>query len=389
MSPCPTIALIAPVPPFRGGIARHSHALAQAIARNQPGRIKVISFARLYPRLLYPGTSDRDPDSGPDKTIDVEYTIDTLNPLSWHRAAAAVIRSQTRVVVIPAWTFFVAPALGWIARRLQKAGIRVVMIVHNAADHDGGKWKARLLDWQIAGADAILTHSDDLEDQLRYNRHVQPTAICPHPTYSDYPPAKQALPRERKLELLCFGLVRPYKGVDIALQALAASGLPDVRLTIAGEIWDNGSQIAKLIQKLGLQDKVEVLDRYVSDDEAAELFARCDAVLAPYRTVTGSGVAALARHYHRPVIASDLSGFRNSIVESQTGWFFPVADTTALATLLQTRVSRASAAAMEGHLQAAASNDGWQDYVQVIQELALAPSTRPADGLGSPGSAKV
>lgn len=366
-----TIALIAPVAPFQGGIARHSQALAQAIAQRHEGHVAVVSFSRLYPRLLYPGASDRDPNAAPLSTFDVEYTIDTINPLSWHQAVAALIRSKPALVVIPAWTFFVAPALGWIARRLRKAGIWVVMIVHNAADHESSGWKSRLLDWQIAGADALVTHGQELAEQLRANHHAQPIAVSLHPSYCDYPQPQQVLPRERGLELLCFGLVRPYKGIDIALQALAASGLQDVRLTIAGENWDNGVQIKQLIENLGLGDKVEVIDRYVSDDEASELFSRCDAVLASYRAVTGSGVVALARHYRRPVIASDLPGFRDSLDENRTGWFFPAADPAALANLLQTSVTRASAAAMAGHLEAAASDDGWQGYVQAV--LGLAP----------------
>lgn len=372
------IVLIAPVAPFRGGIARHSQALAQALADRNQDRVRAVSFTRLYPRLLYPGASDRDPnlEIAAAGSLNIDYAIDSINPLSWRQAATALIRSRPALVVIPAWTFFLAPALGFIARRLRSAGIRVVMIVHNAADHESSGWKDRLLGWQIAAADGLVTHGDDLAAQLRAMGHSQPVAVCQHPAYSDYPPARQTLPRERALELLCFGLVRHYKGVDIALGALAASGLRDVRLTIAGEFWEDRSQIAQLIERSGLQEQVELIERYVTDAEAAELFARCDAVLAPYRTVTGSGVVALARHYQRPVIASDLAGFRECISDRKTGWLFPVGDETALARLLQTDVTRANAAALSPHLLGAASEDGWQDYASTVLELGqLAPNS--------------
>ena len=370
MSPGQNIVIIAPLAPYRGGIARHSQAMAKALAQRCEGRVSGVSFSRLYPRLLYPGASDRDPDLSATRVLDVDYSIDSINPLSWRKVAKKLIRDRPTLVVIPAWTFFVAPALGFIARKLRKAGIRVVMIVHNAADHDANAWKARLLHWQIAATDAILTHGNELAAQLRAKSHLQPIAICQHPAYSDYPAARDVLPRECALELLCFGLVRHYKGVDIALRALAASGLSDVRLTIAGEVWEGGTQISQLIKQHNLHHRVEVIDRYVSDNEAARLFDRCDAVLAPYRTVTGSGVAALARHYRRPLIAPDLEGFRECIKDGQTGWLYPAGDEASLAQLIKTKVTRTSAAAMSSDLGTASNEDGWDDYARAVLSLA-------------------
>jgi glycosyltransferase involved in cell wall biosynthesis len=341
----------------------------------------VVSFARLYPQLLYPGASDRDPDLGSSASNNrnADFAVDTINPLTWRKAAAALIRNRPAFVVIPAWTFFVAPALGLIARHLRRAGIRVIMIVHNAADHESSGWKDRLLGWQIAAADAVVTHSGDLAAQVRAIGFSEPITVCQHPTYSDYPPPSHTLPREKALELLCFGLVRHYKGVDIALRALALSGLRDVRLTIAGEIWEDRVKVMQLIEQHDLQDRVELIDRYVSDAEAAELFDRSDAVLAPYRAVTGSGVAAMARHYERPVIASDLTGFRECIKDGQNGWLFPTGDTDSLGELLRTAVTRATTEGLSAYLRAAASEDGWQDYARAVIDLGLPAYTNHRD----------
>ena len=57
-----------------------------------------------------------------------------------------------------------------------------------------------------------------------------------HPAYDQFPDAHGALDREHDLELLFFGFVRPYKGLDLLIEALPL--LPadlDVRLTVAGE----------------------------------------------------------------------------------------------------------------------------------------------------------
>ena len=135
-----------------------------------------------------------------------------------------------------------------------------------------------------------------------------PIEVSAHPVYDDYPEPRGTLAREAGLELLFFGLIRPYKGLDLALEALAASGRDDVRLSVVGEFWEGRDQIDALIARLALEDRVTLVPRYVTDAEAAEYFSRSDALVAPYRSATGSGVVALAQWYARPVIASDVPG---------------------------------------------------------------------------------
>ena len=365
------VTLIAPIAPFRGGIARHSSAVAQALQSRPEINFEVESFVRLYPTYLYPGESDRDNimDSDIHFSFRTRYALDAINPLTWNEAAGRITKFPRTVAIMPVWTFFLAPALGWITHRLRRKAVTVVMIVHNATDHESSYWKSRLLNWQLAAADGFITHTDDLAQQLRKAGHAQPISVSPHPPYSDFPKPSGSLKREHALELLCFGLVRRYKGVDIALRALEGARLSDVRLTIAGELWEAPEELRALIDSPGLRGKVELIDRYVSDAEAAELFDRCDAVLAPYRSVTGSGVLAMAQHYKRPVIASDLPGFCQKIEPGRTGWLFPSGSVSALARLLRDDVTREGALAMQASLEQAAGKENWQDYCQSLLEL--------------------
>ncbi|WEK47615.1 MAG: glycosyltransferase family 4 protein [Candidatus Andeanibacterium colombiense] len=327
--------------------------------------LKLESFTRLYPDLLYPGKNDRDPEGG-NPAVAARYMLDTLNPLSWRRLGT----HPATTTVMPAWTFFVAPMLGAIARRVRKNGGRVVMIVHNVADHDRGGWKARLMNWQLKAADGFITHTEELARELRDAGHLQPITVVSHPPYADFPEAKGTLPRTHRLELLCFGLVRSYKGVDIALKSLASAAINDVRLTIAGEIWNDREELLALAASEELAGKVEIIDRYVSDQETAELFARCDAVVAPYRAVTGSGVLALASRYRRPVVVSDLPGFAGLVDHGRTGWLFPVGDDAALAHLLRNTITREAALAMNANLEQTGDGNDWDKYANAVLALA-------------------
>ena len=358
-----SVTLISPMPPIRGGIARHSAALAREFFL-MTDACYVEGFRRLYPKILYPGESVTDGKATEHDLPVSDRELDVLNPTTWRAAADRIVRRKGPVVM-PAWTFFVAPCLGWIAKKLRRNDREVVMIVHNAGDHEATGWKNAILRWQLGMATRFVTHSTELRDRLRAMGLDQPISIVPHPPYSDFPPASGALPREAALELLCFGLVRPYKGIDIALEALALSGLDDVRLTIAGEVWDGAAELDRLAALPEVAGKVEFRSGYQSDQDAAELFQRADAVLLPYRSITGSGVLAMAHHYRRAVVASDLPTLAKQVEFDRLGWTFPVGNAVALAELMADGVDRATCASVSTNMQPP-SVSGWRDMAAAI-----------------------
>lgn len=359
------VTLVAPVASYRGGIARHSGMVAEALHAMDDVEFHAEGFSRLYPARLYPGN---DPKLGARAlpVYPLREALDTLDIRSWRRVAQEIV-GRGGIAVFPVWTFFTAPCLGWIARYVRQRGVKTVGIVHNVADHEDSWWKARLTRWQINACDVIITHGKDLAEQAGKAGFVGPIHIEPHPPYSDFPESEGTLPQERALELLCFGLVRPYKGTEIALKALSDAGLPDARLTIAGEIWPDAEDVR--ISASGMPD-VELIDEYVSDQQAAELFARADVLLLPYHSVTGSGVLAMARHYRVPVVASDLPALSSEILQDGLGWTFPAGDAQALAHLLHTRITRDAANAKSATMPDAAASSGWHTIASCVLESA-------------------
>lgn len=335
------VAVIGPMPPIRSGIARHSAAVARAIARRPGHAVRVWGFHRQYPGFLYPGETERMAGACPPADLTVSEPLDGAYPLSWWRTAADILDWSPDLAVLPAWTFFLAPALGHVAGRLRTAGVPASMIVHNAFDHEEAAWKSQLSLWQLGKADRFVTHNDELAATLRARFPDTPVAVFPHPVFDDLPEPEGRLPRETELELLFFGLVRPYKGLDLALQAMGRLGDRDVRLTVAGEFWGGLDETRALIDRLGIARRVDLRPGYASDQDAAELFARADVLVLPYRSATGSGVIPTACRYGRPVIASDLPGLAPAVIDGETGWLAPPGDADALAEILA-RLDRAA-----------------------------------------------
>lgn len=357
------IAVVGPVDPYRGGVAMHTTQLAQTLEDTPGVDVRVISFSSLYPGFLYPGESDRAPDGLRPESLAVDYAIDSINPFTWMRAAAMLKIWGAEQVVIPAWTFFTAPSLGMIARSCRKNGMDVTMVVHNAADHEASAVKSRLSNFQLNQADRYIAHSAQVAEDVQRLRPGAQVVVSPHPIFRHYPPAVECWPRRASLELLLFGLVRPYKGLDIALEALARSGRRDIHLSIAGEFWHDRKRYDALIARHGLGDLVEIADRYVSDREAAEYFSRADAVLLPYRSVSGTGVAPLAYRYGKPVIASDLPGLREIVKDNATGWLFPAESVEALAQLLA-GLTAEDCGKMTGAIENICRDMSWERFVE-------------------------
>ncbi|MCL9798127.1 glycosyltransferase, partial [Frankia sp. AgKG'84/4] len=134
--------------------------------------------------------------------------------------------------------------------------------------------------------------------------------------------------------LLFFGLVRPYKGLDVLLEALAR-GPGDVRLTVAGEFWGGTAETLGLVERLGLSDRVDLRPGYVDAADVPALFAAADALVLPYRAGTASQNVDLARLHGLPVVATTVGTLAGSVRDGVDGLLVAPDDAGALAGALR------------------------------------------------------
>ena len=74
-----------------------------------------------------------------------------------------------------------------------------------------------------------------------------------------------------------------------------------------------------LEKKLNLQNRIHLINRFVSDSELPNIFCSADCLILPYKQASQSGVVATSTHYNTPIIATDTGDLRSSIVEGKTG----------------------------------------------------------------------
>jgi glycosyltransferase involved in cell wall biosynthesis len=308
------IVLIGPVFPYRGGIAHYTTRLDKAL-RDAGHDVLVISFRRQYPRWLFPGESDRDPSRNALVVDDARYCIDSINPFTWLAAFGSIRSFRPDVVVLSWWTVFLAPAW-FVLSALQRAFMSssLVVICHNVLSHEArrlDRWVAKVV---LGLASRLIVQSDAEKRRVRDLLPNKPVDVVPHPVYDLF--ADQQIPREVARTrlglaqdmpvLLFFGMIREYKGLSDILLAL-----PDIRahlgrvcLMIAGEFWENKRTYLDLIAQLGIGDLVVIEDRYIPNEDVPLYFSAADLLVAPYHTLTGSGVIQLAVGFDLPVVTT-------------------------------------------------------------------------------------
>lgn len=368
-------AIIGPTYPYRGGIAHHTTLLAQALAEQH--EVLLMSFSQQYPRWLFPGKSDRDPSQRPLQT-NAHYLLDPINPFTWPRTVRQVAAWQPEVLILPWWHPYFAPAWGILGRWLKRLPSRpkLLFVCHNILPHEQSRLSRWVLPplvrWTLACGDGFVLQSHTEWAVLQTLLPQRPSRVTPLPTYADIgestaPELPMPLPTEQPL-LLFAGLVRPYKGVDILLEAMALVQEP-CHLLVAGEFWQGTERFAAQIARLGLADKVTLWDEYLPNELLAACLQRADVLVLPYRSATQSAIVQLAFGQNKPVITTDVGGLGEVVVNGRTGLVVPPENPAALAAAIDTYLSQNLKPLFTANIQASQAQFSWQAFIAQLESL--------------------
>lgn len=131
-----------------------------------------------------------------------------------------------------------------------------------------------------------------------------------------------------KHNVLFFGRISPYKGIEFLCQAMmrVKKQVPDATLTIAGS-----GKIYFDITPYQDLEWVKIINRYVGMEELARLLKDCAFTVCPYTDATQSGVIMTSYSLCKPVVASNVGGLSEMVEEGKTGLLVPPKDVDSLA----------------------------------------------------------
>lgn len=178
--------------------------------------------------------------------------------------------------------------------------------------------------------DAVVVHSEHGRGRLVGELGIDPgrVHVIPHGVLDALTRVPASMPPELADAdpavpvVLCFGLLRPYKGIDVLLRAW--EGISGAELWIVGM---PRMDVAPL--RAGAPAGVRWVTRFVSDAEAAAVFARASLAVLPYREIDQSGVLYTALGFGLPMVLSDVGGF-GEVAAHGAAALVPAGDPTAL-----------------------------------------------------------
>lgn len=369
------IAVVGPTFPYKGGIAQHTTELALALAARGHA-VHLESWRRQYPDALYPGQQRIDEPEGSVFPA-TRYPLSWNRPDSWWRLGRR-LRRDVDLVVLVLVTPVQAPALA-VLRRAVGPSARVLALCHNVLPHERRAVDSVLVKAVLGSVDQVVVHSQE-ERGRAAGLTSAPVVVASMPPFGvgrsvvgqDLPdPLRPVLRR-----LLFFGLVRPYKGLDVLLRALA-EGPTDVSLVVAGEFWGGAGPTAAMVEELGIAHRVELREGYVDAKEVPALLAACDALVLPYRASTSSQNVVLAHRYGVPVVATQVGTMADHVRDGVDGLLCPPDDVAGLADALRRLYQPGALQRLRRGITAFDDEAAWDRYTASFAPPVL--STDPAD----------
>jgi glycosyltransferase involved in cell wall biosynthesis len=333
---------------FLSGITVYTVRLAEALA-DAGVRASVVTMRQLLPTFLYPGKAR----VGTDLTdLGDRGKVPTFDGIDWWwlpslaLAARFLRRQRPDTIVLQWWTgtvFHSYLALSLLARALSA---RVVIEFHEV--QDTGELRLPLVSRysHLVGAAVIrlaagyTVHSEFDRDLLarHWDLRGKPVAVLPHGPYDHYQAKGAPVPAAREApadvcNILFFGIIRPYKGLEdliAAFERLSPTEVTGYWLTVVGETWEGHTLPSEMIARSPYRDRITFVNRYVHDSELDAYLRGADAAVLPYRRSSLSGPLHVAMGYGVPIVLTETGGN----IESADGYagilLMPVGDVVAL-----------------------------------------------------------
>lgn len=302
----------------------------------------------------------------PNTIFRVLLEVARLRPTFVHFQEATGRRTATVNAVLATWL---------------KGRTTTVLTVHDPRPHSGNDGSIAARTWWLrkivrGRADVAVLHGPFC--RMLYDATGRPAAqrlvTSMHGTILGPSPEQRRAPSAG--QFLFFGRMEAYKGLDVlalAMELLKSEGR-SVRVTVAG----SGPELQRLAPRL-VAAGAEVIDRYLSRDETIELMQRSEAILAPYKDATQSGVVAAAFANGRIVIATRVGGLSDAVADGLNGILI---EPNAPAALAQAMLSLADDPKKAAELRAGAEATAigalnWDLIVEhLLSDLGALPAAR-------------
>lgn len=379
MSAVRSIVIVGTAHPLRGGLAVYNERLARQFL-DEGNEVVVYTFSLQYPSFLFPGVSQYDDRPAPEELAIFEK-VNSVSPFNWFKVGRELARMRPDVLVFRFWIPLMAPCFGTIARLVRRNGhTRVVAIADNVVPHEKRPGDKLLTRYFLSSVHGVVTMSNAVFRDLRKVKPNLPALCRLHPLYDNFgqPVSREEACRYLQLpadglNLLFFGFIRPYKGLDWLLEAFADDRLKQcpVRLVVAGEFYGDSRPYMEVIERHHLQDRVILRTQFIADQDVRYYFCAADLVVQPYKDATQSGVTQICYHFLKPMLVTRVGGLAEMIPDGKVGYAVHP-DVASIADALTDFCTRSRAHDFDDGLADEKQKYQWSHMTEALTEVAFA-----------------
>ncbi len=323
------IVILGTAYPFRGGLATFNERLARQL-QAEGHQVEVITFTLQYPSFLFPGKTQYSTENAPTDLL-ISQQVNSCNPLNWFKVGRRICKMQPDLLITCYWMAFFAPCYSIIERIAKRNGkTRTIALVHNMIPHEPSILDKLFAPFYVRSTDGFVALSESVvQDINRLDKNHKPKTSYPHPIYDHYGArmekneACQTLGIDPKKQyMLFFGLVRAYKGLDLLLDAFGKvkDQLPDLRLIVAGEFYEDEEKYHAQLYFNKLNDRVIIHNDFIADADLRKYFGAADLIVQPYKSATQSGVTQVAFHFEKPMLVTNVGGLGEIVHDHKMGY---------------------------------------------------------------------
>lgn len=254
-----------------------------------------------------------------------EYTLNMINILKEKYTVTGILSSPSDIVQLLKTR---AVFLNWIETDLdikmksqlfcyKLAGAKIIWVFHNKYPHDTD-CEGRITDnmhWLARHSSVILLHSKSSKKYIPDAVHNGHKAVyIPHVLYKQYSGTKNTDVfresngiGEHDFVFTVFGMIRPYKNIESAIEAFKNLNLKNAWLYVAGN--PSSKDYAQKILNLCREERNIILDlHYLSNVQMDRVLENSDVIVLPYKDKSSmnSGVMIQSFSKGKTVIAPDI-----------------------------------------------------------------------------------
>ncbi len=325
----PRICVVGAGTRFLSGMSYYTMRLANALATRHS--ISMILMRQLIPARFYPGAAR----VGAHLTRQrYAPSVQVMDGVDWYwipsmiRALAFLVRVRPDIILFEWWTGAVLHTYLILAITAKLLGIQILIELNEVLDTGEAKvpfvrqYVGLVAPFLMRLASGFVVYSEQERSELEnaYSFATRPVKVIKMGPFDQY--QLECLDAKRReapvscCNLLFFGTIRPYKGLEdliAAFDSIPENEISNYWLTVVGETWEGWTLPIDRIAKSRYRDRITFVNRYVSDDEVGAFFAGADVVVLPYNRASAPGPTDVAMNWGLPLVTTHVGGIPEAV----------------------------------------------------------------------------